>query len=159
MPGSGMPGSGVPGAGMPGAGMPGAGMPGGAAPGGAWAGQAGQAAPQAGWSGAAPPPPPQADARGFVSSLFDFGFTSLVTPKVIRVLYALIMIGVALGAVILVAIGFRVSSIFGLFTLFILAPLYFLVAMAIYRISLEFFIVIFRISEDIRALRQRGDLR
>jgi hypothetical protein len=81
-----------------------------------------------------------------------------VTPKVVKVLYALIMIGVALGAVIFVAIAFRASSVFGLISLFILAPLYFLVVMAIYRISLEFFMVMFRISEDIRAIRQRNDL-
>jgi hypothetical protein len=127
------------------------------APGAAWAGQPGQAAagPQAGWAGS---PPPQTDARGFVASLFDFSFTSYVTPKVVKVLYALIMVGVALGAVIFVAIAFRASSVFGLISLFILAPLYFLVVMAIYRIGLEFFMVMFRISEDIRAIRQRNDL-
>jgi hypothetical protein len=82
-----------------------------------------------------------------------------VTPKVVKVLYALIMIGVALGAVIFIAIAFRANAFFGLISLFILAPLYFLVVMAIYRIGLEFFIVMFRISEDIRAMRQRGDIR
>jgi hypothetical protein len=41
----------------------------------------------------------------------------------------------------------------------VLAPLFFLVVTAIYRILLEFFIVIFRVAEDIRALRERGDIR
>jgi hypothetical protein len=153
-----VPGSGVPGAGVPGAAAPGAAGQAGAATGGAWAGQAGQAAAGPGWAGA-PPPPPQTDARGFVASLFDFSFTSFVTPKVVKVLYALIMVGVALGALIFIAIAFRANSFFGLVALFILAPLYFLVVMAIYRIGLEFFMVMFRISEDIRAIRQRNDLR
>ena len=39
------------------------------------------------------------------------------------------------------------------------APLFFLVVTAIYRILLEFFIVIFRVAEDIRAMRERGDIR
>jgi Domain of unknown function (DUF4282) len=153
------PGSAPPGPG-PGGGMPGGAGPGGAATGGAWAGQAGPAAagPRAAWTGA-PAPPPQTDARGFVASLFDFSFTSFVTPKVIKVLYALIMIGVALSAVIFIAIAFRANSFFGLISLFILAPLYFLVVMATYRIGLEFFMVMFRISEDVRAIRQRNDTR
>lgn len=153
-----MPGTGAPGTGIPGAAAPGAAGPGGAAAGGAWAGQAGQAAAGPAWTGI-PAPPPQTDARGFVASLFDFSFTSFVTPKVIKVLYALIMIGVALGAVIFIAIAFRANSFFGLVALFILAPLYFLVVMAIYRIGLEFFMVMFRISEDIRAIRQRDNIR
>jgi hypothetical protein len=148
---------------MPGGPRHGGGVPGGegqagTAAGGAWAGQAGPAAAGPGWAGT-PPPPPQTDARGFVASLFDFSFTSFVTPKVIKVLYALIMVGVALGALIFIAIAFRANSFFGLVALFILAPLYFLVVMAIYRIGLEFFMVMFRISEDIRAIRQRNDLR
>ena len=34
-----------------------------------------------------------AGGKGFLSALFDFGFTSFVTPKVIKVLYTLITIG------------------------------------------------------------------
>jgi hypothetical protein len=38
-------------------------------------------------------------------------------------------------------------------------PLFILIVLAIYRIILEFFVVTFRVAEDIRALRERGDLR
>src|SRR5438270_11238204 len=37
-------------------------------------------------------------AKGFLGSLFDFGFTSFVTPKIIKVLYVLIMIGTVITA-------------------------------------------------------------
>ena len=32
------------------------------------------------------------DAKGFLRSLYDFGFTSLITPKVIRFVYAALVI-------------------------------------------------------------------
>jgi len=98
-------------------------------------------------------------AKGFMGSLFDFGFTSFVTPKVIRVLYPLIVIVAALSALGFIATAFSASTAFGVVTLFVLAPLFFLVVVAIYRILLEFFMVIFRISDDIRTIRERGDHR
>ena len=129
------------------------------------------ARPQAGPAQAAPPQPPpprpspgpaqpgQTGAKGFLGALFDFRFTSFVTPKVVKVLYPLIMILTGLTALSFIDIAFRASIGFGFVSLFILAPLFFLVVTAIYRILLEFFIVIFRVAEDIRAMRERGDIR
>jgi hypothetical protein len=37
-------------------------------------------------------------------------------------------------------------------------PLFILIVMAIYRMILEFFLITFRAADDIRALRERGDL-
>ena len=102
---------------------------------------------------------PHAEARGFLGALFDFGFTSFVTPKVVKVLYPLIMVFTGLTALAFVAAAFHASTGLGFLTLLVLAPLFFLVVTAIYRILLEFFIVIFRVAEDIRALRERGDIR
>ena len=100
-----------------------------------------------------------ADSKGFLGALFDFGFQSFVTPKVVKILYPLIMILTALTALGFVDIAFRASTWIAVLTLLVLAPLFFLVVTAIYRILLEFFIVIFRVAEDIRALRERGDIR
>lgn len=94
-----------------------------------------------------------------MGALFDFGFTSFVTPKVVRVLYPLIMILAGLGALGLAATAFSISVVVGILALIIFAPLYFLVVTAIWRIALEFFVVIFRVAEDIRAIRERGDFR
>ena len=99
------------------------------------------------------------DSKGFLGALFDFGFTSFVTPKVIKVLYVLIMIGTAVSALVFTIAAFKVSAVFGFLTLVIGDPLFIIIVMAIYRIILEFFVVIFRMSEDIRSLRERGDLR
>jgi len=115
-----------------------------------------QAGPQ---QQARPQQQPRADTRGFLGALFDFGFTSFVTPKVVKVLYPLIMVFTGLTALAFVAGAFHASTGLGFLTLLVLAPLFFLVVTAIYRILLEFFIVIFRVAEDIRALRERGDIR
>ena len=98
-----------------------------------------------------------ADAKGFLGALFDFGFTSFVTPKVIKVLYMLIMIGTVVSALVFTIIVFRVSTPFGILTLLVADPLFILIVMAIYRMILEFFVVVFRVAEDTRALRERGE--
>jgi hypothetical protein len=103
------------------------------------------------------PPGEAAGARGFLGALFDFGFTSFVTPKVVRVLYMLIMIGTVVSALVFTIIVFKASTPFGIVTLVVGDPLFILIVMAIYRMVLEFFMVAFRAAEDIRALRERGD--
>jgi hypothetical protein len=105
-----------------------------------------------------PAPGPKADAGGFLGALFDFGFTSFVTPKVIKVLYMLIVIGTVLSALVFTIMVFEASVAFGVLTLVVGDPLFILIVLAIYRIILEFFVVTFRVAEDIRALRERGDL-
>ncbi len=98
-----------------------------------------------------------ADAKGFLGALFDFGFTSFVTPKVVKALYMLIMIGTVVSALVFTIIMFRVSTPFGILTLLVADPLFILIVMAIYRMILEFFVVVFRVAEDIHALRERGE--
>jgi hypothetical protein len=104
-------------------------------------------------------PGDEAEGRGFLSALFDFGFTSFVTPKVIKVLYILITIGTVASALVFTIIVFKASVAFGVAILVFGDPLFILIVLAIYRIILEFFVVTFRVAEDIRAIRERGDLR
>src|SRR5579875_1249062 len=100
-----------------------------------------------------------ADSKGFIGALFDFGFTSFVTPRVIKVLYVLIMIGTIVGALAFTITMFKISATLGILTLVFGAPLYVLIVLAIYRVFLEFFMVMFRMADDIKALRESGDLR
>jgi hypothetical protein len=104
-------------------------------------------------------PASHASAKGFVGSLFDFGFTSFVTPKVVKVVYVLIMAGLALVEAGYLIFAFRTSPAFGIISLVILCPLSFFVYLALWRILLELFIVVFRIADDIRSIRERGDFR
>jgi Domain of unknown function (DUF4282) len=121
---------------------------------------AGMADAGMGRSGAEPPTAgvrhQTAGSKGFLSSLFDFGFTSFVTPTVIKVLYVLIMIGTVLSALAFTIAAFKANAIFGIGVLVIGDPLFIIIVMAFYRIILEFFVVIFRVAEDIRAIRERG---
>src|SRR6266568_556281 len=97
-----------------------------------------------------------ADARGFLGALFDLSFTSFVTTKIIKVLYALILVMVSLSALVFTISAFRSSAVSGLLVLVIGDPLFIIIVMAFWRLVLESFVVVFRIAEDIRALRERG---
>ena len=98
-----------------------------------------------------------AESKGFFGALFDFSFTSFVTTKIIKVLYVLILVLAVVSALVYTIIAFKVSVGFGLLTLVIGDPLFLIIVMAFWRLVLEAFIVVFRISEDIQALRERGD--
>jgi hypothetical protein len=101
------------------------------------------------------PRPGGGGSRGFIGSLFDFSFSSFVTPRIIKALYALFVVAAAVTSLIFIVFAFRVSTGFGIFTLLVLAPIGFLLWVAFYRVILEFYMVTFRMAEDIRDLRDR----
>jgi hypothetical protein len=103
-----------------------------------------------------PARPTDADTTGFLGALFDLGFTSFVTPKIIKVLYVLVMIGTVVSTLAFTIIVFKANTAFGIVALAFGDPLVILVVLAVFRIFLEFFVVIFRAAEDIRALREGG---
>jgi hypothetical protein len=144
---------GAPGQGAPARGAP---QPGTFQPGAPQQGAYAQGAPQ---QSASPQRAPQqaAESKGFFGALFDFSFTSFVTTKIIKVLYVLILVLAVVSALVYTIIAFKVSAVFGFLTLVIGDPLFIIIVMAFWRLVLEAFIVVFRISEDIRALRERGD--
>jgi hypothetical protein len=139
MPGPGTSGQGTPGPGPGGQGAPGPGMP--AAP-------VGSALPRQ-----------AADSRSFLSALFDFSFTSFVTVRIIKVLYVLILILTSLYALVFTIVAFKAGPVIGLATLLIGDPLFIIIVMAFWRLVLESFVVIFRIAEDTREIRERGENR
>jgi hypothetical protein len=98
-----------------------------------------------------------ADSKGFLGALFDFSFTSFVTTRIIRVLYALILIMTVLAALLYTILAFSASPAFGFLTLIIGDPLFIIIVLASWRLILESFVIIFRIAEDVHALRERGD--
>jgi Domain of unknown function (DUF4282) len=149
-----MPGPGTSGQGMPGPGPEGQGMPG---PGMAGPGAAGPGIPAAPTGRALPRQ--ATDSKSFLNALFDFSFTSFVTTKIIKVVYVLILVLTVLYALVFTIWSFRLSAPAGLFVLIIGDPLFILIVMAFWRLVLESFIVVFRIAEDTRAMRERGDIR
>ena len=86
--------------------------------------------------------------QGFVASLFDVSFKSLVTTRVIKVLYILSMILIGLSALFFVGAAFANNVAFGVVTLLVIAPLVSLLYLTYVRVLLELVIAIFRIMES-----------
>ena len=74
------------------------------------------------------------------------------------VLYLLIVIGTVVSALVVTIVAFKASVVFGILMLVFGDPLFILIVLAIYRIILEFFVVTFRVAEDVRALRERREM-
>jgi hypothetical protein len=122
-----------------------------------WSPPRGQTPP--GWQGApagAGPggvePPGQ--ARGTFAALFDFGFNSFATPVVIKVLYVLGLVVIGLGYAAFVIAGFAQSPGYGLGVL-VFGAVVALFYVIFFRVFLEFYYAVVRMSEDIRAMRDR----
>src|SRR5580704_4937348 len=96
------------------------------------------------------------DRKGFFGSLFDLSFTSLVTTRIIKVLYVLAIIVIGLYALAFVAAGFNHSSTDGILALVIGAPLFALISLVYTRVLLEVFIALFRIMENTSELVARA---
>lgn len=104
-----------------------------------------------------PTPPPQAgaanpradDAKSLLAALFDFRFHTLVTPKIVKIVYA---VGVALIALFwfltLVRAFAADQPIFGVAVLLI-GPVIALVYIAFLRMTLELYFAVVRMSDDI----------
>jgi len=114
---------------------------------------------QAAWQapGQAQPRPAAARGKGFVASLFDFGFTSFVTPKLVKALYVLATLWTGLWALIFIRIGFHYGVTAGLFMLILVVPVFALLSLGAIRVFLELFMVLHRINENIQAMRDRDN--
>jgi hypothetical protein len=95
-------------------------------------------------------------AKGFFASLFDFSFTSFITPRLVKVLYILMTVVVALWTLAFVLIAFKSSSSFGFVTLLILGPIFFVITMIWVRAGVEAIVAFFRIQADVAEINERG---
>jgi hypothetical protein len=95
------------------------------------------------------------DDRGMISSLFDMSFTHFITPKIQKVLYALMLIasGVAGLGVLTVALGMG-GGFFGKIGALLVgvpaAGLAFLLLAMYFRVMMEILIVVFKAVEHLR---------
>jgi hypothetical protein len=99
--------------------------------------------------------PPGSEPPNFFGALFDFGFNSFATPVVIKVLYILGLVGIGLGYVGFVITAFAQSAGYGLVVL-LLGAVVALFYVIFFRVFLEFYYAVVRMSEDIRAMRNRS---
>lgn len=91
------------------------------------------------------------------TALSDTGFSSFVTPSIVSILYKITVVAFALAALGLVLFAFMASMIFGVITLIIIAPALFIVGVAFARVILEFCLLAFRMSDDLRTISGRDN--
>jgi hypothetical protein len=94
--------------------------------------------------------------RGFLASLFDISFTSLVGTKLVRVLYVLTIIWVGLTALFYILLAFHQSPTLGILVLLIVAPVMSLFMLGFARIVLEICIGLFQIMANSNELVAQG---
>jgi hypothetical protein len=93
---------------------------------------------------------------GFVASLFDMKFRNLITVRVIEFLYWLILIVATLSALVSLAAGIFSGGPVRIILTLILTPLFYLLEIVFARVGLEILLVIFRMADDVQAMRYGG---
>ncbi|MHB9149904.1 MAG: DUF4282 domain-containing protein [Thermoleophilia bacterium] len=87
--------------------------------------------------------------------MFDLSFTHFVTPKIIKFLFILALVGIGLMVLGMVIGGFSNGFGTGLFALIIGAPLVGSLAVLYARALLEIIIVLFRMEEHLAELAKK----
>jgi hypothetical protein len=109
-----------------------------------------------------PPLGPRYDNdKGFFGSLFDFSFDNFVSTKFVKFLYVVWLILISIGSIVYLVAGLVLlgnGSGIGLL-LILLAPLVWLLALIFIRIWLERIIILFKISDDLKDIRDSGSVR
>jgi hypothetical protein len=97
---------------------------------------------------------PSMGAKNFIRSLYDFKFSTLIATRVIRFLYALLVILYSIGFAILF-FGLLGRGSAGVGGAILLIPVYVLWLIWL-RVLMEIVIVFFGIGDDVRAIRSRS---
>jgi hypothetical protein len=119
--------------------------------------QQGAPPPQGAPPGFQPPAAPSPeDAKSFFAGLFDFSFTNLITPKVIKFLYGLFLILWALG--ILGGLGMVVITLFqgeiiAAFVALILLPIIAVLYLVMIRMYHELIIIAFKMAQNLEQIK------
>jgi len=82
----------------------------------------------------------------FLKRLFDFSFKKFVTTKIIKFIFWVNVVIAAILSLLTVIGGFKESVALGILA-FIFAPIFYIIYVAILRITLEVIAVLFRIGE------------
>jgi hypothetical protein len=93
-------------------------------------------------------PPPATPRKGFFGALFDFSFEHFITPIIVKIVYVLALAGLLVGWLVFLAAGFAQDALAGVLVL-VLGPVAVILYLAFIRMTLEFYLAIVRMSEDI----------
>ncbi|MEV0662572.1 DUF4282 domain-containing protein [Actinomadura luteofluorescens] len=110
--------------------------------------------PPQGWA----PPPGDRGGGNVLQALFDLNFDTMVTMRVVKVLYVLALVPISLFALLMAAYGVEwiAEGGWGGYLLLLASPFVWLLQVFATRILLEFVINQFKISEYLRAIKDKG---
>jgi hypothetical protein len=89
------------------------------------------------------------EMRAVMDLVLDFSFQHFVTPRLIRVLYALSLLAATLATVTWMFSGFGSGLLNGVFT-FVTGPVAFLIYILCARVVMEVILAIFQIAEKLK---------
>jgi len=87
------------------------------------------------------------EAKGFFASLFDFGFTSFITLKFLRLIYGVLVVLILLGGVVVFLGSISQGGIYILVAI-VIVPIVTLIYLVLTRVSMEMVALFFRIGEN-----------
>lgn len=99
------------------------------------------------------------DAKGLVGSLFDFSFRHFATPHIVRIVYIIATVLLGIGLLGFVISSFAVmsqggSSVLGGLVMLVASPLVFLLYLALLRMSMEMYVALTRMADDMGRIRE-----
>lgn len=92
-------------------------------------------------------------ASRFLGTLFDFSFSRFITIQMFPAIYGIILATTLFGIMYLTVEAFLISIPRGLFYLLVAGPIAFLGIATVTRAIMEFYLVVFRIAENIDEMR------
>jgi hypothetical protein len=92
-------------------------------------------------------PNAQIEAKGFFASLFDFGFTSFITLKFLRLIYGVLVVLILLAGVVFFVASISQGGLYILFAI-VIVPIVTLIYLVLTRVSMEMVALFFRIGEN-----------
>ena len=86
--------------------------------------------------------------KNFIASLFDFGFTSFVTLRFLKVIYAIVVVVILLAGLAFLIVGLSTGTSTSILGAIIFAPLITLIYLIFARITFEVIAMFFRIGDN-----------
>jgi hypothetical protein len=90
------------------------------------------------------------ESKGLFASLFDLSMTEMITPKIIRVIYIIGLLGLLIGAVFGLVTAIMSGEVVAIILALIAVVVGFFVSALLLRIYLELVVVFFRIYDELR---------
>lgn len=90
-----------------------------------------------------------ADAKSFFAALFDWRFHTLITPKIVSIVYLIGMVLIGLYLLAFLVFSFSTGEPLVAVFMLIVGPVAALIALAFWRMTLEFYFAVVRMSDDI----------